>query len=298
VDELADPTPRRPLSPARTAAVGVAVLALLAAVSAATGARGRAQVPGGGLAAGAGRHAVVWGVLVLVPLGVAVGAALFVYGQVLRRRRTAETAAARRRARRRAVALGALAIALLVYWLRTGRDPLGFIHVHNPLHLGTGGSAAATPGAGHHGGVSSVDAGLAAVTWAALVVVALIAVRRIRRRRAAADDPALVHRPAVAAEEVDVDALRREPDPRRAVIAAYAAMERVMAARAFGRRRAEAPLEYAGRLAAAGAAGADHARRLTGLYVVARFGTRPVVAAERTAAADAVAALVAAGASG
>ena len=45
-----------------------------------------------------------------------------------------------------------------------------------------------------------------------------------------------------------LDDLRSEPDPRKAVIGAYAKMERTLAARGFPRRESEAPLEYLGRI--------------------------------------------------
>ncbi len=44
--------------------------------------------------------------------------------------------------------------------------------------------------------------------------------------------------------EETVEDLRREPDPRRAIVAAYARMERSLLPRRLGRRRAETPLEY------------------------------------------------------
>jgi Domain of unknown function (DUF4129) len=51
-----------------------------------------------------------------------------------------------------------------------------------------------------------------------------------------------------AALDESVDDLRAERDPRRAVIAAYARMERVMARHGFPRLRSEAPLEYLARV--------------------------------------------------
>ena len=54
---------------------------------------------------------------------------------------------------------------------------------------------------------------------------------------------------AIAATvETTIDDLRSERDPRRAVIAAYAQMERTLGARGLYRKPAEAPFEYLGRI--------------------------------------------------
>ena len=49
-----------------------------------------------------------------------------------------------------------------------------------------------------------------------------------------------------AAVDESLDDLRAEPDPRRAVIAAYARLERVLAAHGLPRFAAEAPLSTCG----------------------------------------------------
>ena len=51
-----------------------------------------------------------------------------------------------------------------------------------------------------------------------------------------------------AAMDESLDDLRAEPDPRRAVIKAYARLERVLAGHRLPRRAAEAPLEYLARM--------------------------------------------------
>jgi hypothetical protein len=68
-----------------------------------------------------------------------------------------------------------------------------------------------------------------------------------------------------------IDDLEAEPDPRRAVIAAYARMERNLAGHGLRRRPSEAPLEYLRRvLLGLGARGAP-VERLTELFERARF---------------------------
>jgi Domain of unknown function (DUF4129) len=292
VETLSEPSPRRPLSPARTAAAAAGVAVLLAVVSAATGATGRTGVPGGGAAAAVGGHVLLVVVLALAPLALAAGVAVVLYGQMLRRRDPA-LAALRRRARRRTVAFVLVVVAILAYTVRTGTDPFGFLHVARRLGFGRGGgSAPAGGGAPRHGGATGLDLGLVAAAWLAFLVGAVVLLRRRLQLRSAPAAEVAGEAVDDDAGTVDLDALRAERDPRRAVVAAYAAMERVMAARALGRRRAEAPVEYAGRIAAAGAAGAEHARRLTGIYLAARFGAGQVAPGQRDAAVAAVAALL------
>jgi hypothetical protein len=87
-----------------------------------------------------------------------------------------------------------------------------------------------------------------------------------------------------------IDAIRRDPDPRRAVIAAYARMEQALAGAGVPRRPAEAPLEYLGRALRHLDAGRPAVTRLTELFAQAMFSTH---AFDRSMQDDAVDALVA-----
>jgi hypothetical protein len=73
-----------------------------------------------------------------------------------------------------------------------------------------------------------------------------------------------------------LDDLRNEPDPRKAVIGAYAKMERTLAARGFPRQESEAPLEYLGRILGIVEGSGHSARRLTRLFERARFSPHDV----------------------
>jgi len=79
-----------------------------------------------------------------------------------------------------------------------------------------------------------------------------------------------------AALDLSLDDLRAEPDPRRAVIAAYARLEDVLAAHRLPRRAAEAPLEYLARMLAELEVSDRAARRLTGLFERAKFSQHAV----------------------
>ena len=99
-----------------------------------------------------------------------------------------------------------------------------------------------------------------------------------RRRRVARGErriPRLAEELA-AALEVSLDDLRAEPDPRRAVIACYARLERVLAAHGLPRAPAEAPLEYLRRMLAELSVGARAASRLTDLFERAKFSQHAV----------------------
>jgi hypothetical protein len=88
-------------------------------------------------------------------------------------------------------------------------------------------------------------AGLAVVAMAAIVAAGLLA---DRRRRVPPRTPA---ERLVELVDDTLDDIERDPDPRRAVIAAWARMERGLAAAGLPRTPAEAPFEYVARVLAA-----------------------------------------------
>ena len=79
-----------------------------------------------------------------------------------------------------------------------------------------------------------------------------------------------------AALDESLDDLLTEPDPRRAVIAAYARMEAVLARSGLSRSPAEAPREYLGRALRGLGAGGDSVARLTTLFERAKFSPAEV----------------------
>ena len=80
------------------------------------------------------------------------------------------------------------------------------------------------------------------------------------------------------AQAVDesLDDLRAEADPRRAVIAAYAKLERVLAGYGVARRPSEAPLEYLSRVLASLQVGDEAVATLTHLFERAKFSHHAV----------------------
>jgi uncharacterized protein DUF4129 len=287
-----DPPPPGPLSAARTAALAASLVLLLTVVSLAarSGDHDR-PVPGSGVATTTGHHALIWVMLVVGPIVAVLGLGFFFYAQIAGRR-DPELIAIRRRARRRQIAIAAVVIAGFVYAVRTGDNPLGFLHVTNPfanLHPNAPGKGHPAP-AGHSGGFTTIDWVIAALTWLLLAAGAVFAFRRFRTRRAeaAAAAAAAAARYEDEPPDLGLERLRAEADPRRAVIGAYAIMDRVMADRALGRRRSEAPLEYLGRMTAAGYARITALGRLTRLYARARFSTHPIDRGMQAEAVEAV----------
>lgn len=132
-------------------------------------------------------------------------------------------------------------------------------------------------------------------SWTPVAVVAasagalLIGIVSARRR---VPEVALPERSSAAALRRTVldsiEDLREEPDPRRAVIAAYARMEQDLSSNGLPRRVWEAPLEYLDRALIELDVDPVSASRLTTLFESARFGHHPV---DEGMKAEAIAAL-------
>jgi hypothetical protein len=87
---------------------------------------------------------------------------------------------------------------------------------------------------------------------------------------------------------LSLEDLRGEPDPRRAIVAAYARMLAVLGRLGVRRRAAEAPMEYLRRLLGALEGDPGPVRRLTDLFERAEFSRQPVTEAMRGEAIDAL----------
>lgn len=280
--------PHRPLSAARTAfavaATGAAFLLVAAATRAGSGTPSRP--PGWGAFSTAVAHTANGAVLALAPLFMLAGVAAILAGQVLSRRRAAEherlnPGAKRKRLLRWAILLGSLvAIGFMVHY--------GVVHLPTMRLPKFGGGSHPQSGAAAHGAngqASSTDWTIAIVLWIGLAAALMVLVRRHLRRRPL---------PAAAAAAAGVDAgpgidyarLRGIADPREAVIATYAEMERTLAGRSLARDPAEAPREYLARILHGLRRSRSAARKLTGLYERARFSPHPVDAGMRGQAID------------
>jgi hypothetical protein len=163
--------------------------------------------------------------------------------------------------------------------------------------LHAGGSSHAPPGSGGSHPIGSTGAGGHATppaTWwpvlfVALGVVALFFTSSSRRRPRQLPESVATEDETIALLDASLDDLRREPDPRRAVVAAYARMERRLAVRGFARQPSETPTEYLRRALSAGTSGertvgVEPLRELTELAELARFSATPIDEAMRARA--------------
>ena len=85
--------------------------------------------------------------------------------------------------------------------------------------------------------------------------------------------------------------LEAEPDARRAVIAAYARMEGVLARHGLRRKPSETPVEYLGRILGGLTSRFDAVARLTGLFEEAKFSRHEIDGAMKNEAIDALRAI-------
>jgi hypothetical protein len=136
---------------------------------------------------------------------------------------------------------------------------------------------------------------VAGVALAAMVAVVAAQLAADRRRRRPPKTPA---ERLVDLLDDTLEDLEREPDPRRAVIAAWARMERGLAAAGLPRHPAEAPFEYAARVLEAalvptgqgtlsgfpGPLRPGSVHRLTGLFERAKFSQHRIGEGDRSQA--------------
>ena len=132
--------------------------------------------------------------------------------------------------------------------------------------------------------VDGPSEGGSGTAWWPLLAVAVLAVGGavigLRARRPPLpdleDDEESMDATLPALLALGIEALRAEPDPRRAVIAAYARLEAGLAASGQPRRANETPSEFLARLLAASGLPPDALSALTHLYELARFSDRPL----------------------
>lgn len=199
-------------------------------------------------------------------------------GMFLRRSRGAEDEDGGRRWLRRLAVLAALVVGVIL--LQGVLPDADAEHVHgadDPLDAGAGVDVL------HWSAwVAVLTIGLAGAAGAALWLRARSA--RARVDPLATTDP---DREAAAIRAAHAALADQSGDPRAAVVRCYAAMEEVLASAGASRRRAESPEELLARAVADGRLPAEPGRRLTDLFLVARFSSAPVtdddVAAGRAA---------------
>lgn len=167
-------------------------------------------------------------------------------------------------------ALGAALVAAAVIGTRSAR---------NPVRFGSGSFGLAPLGSSPSTGTRGGFALPGWLPWTALaILVAAVGVGLLvlwRRREPGPTETSETASASRAAVEAAIGALG-ESDPRRAVIAAYAAMQSTLGERGVVRSPAEAPREYLERALVASRATEREARTLTGLFEEARYSKHPI----------------------
>jgi hypothetical protein len=221
-------------------------------------------------------------------IAVVAGGVLFVYGLLQRKAVAREVATGRYRNSMVGWIVLAAVYAAVWYFRPTDILPNGDSGIEDPIipdHEVAQGAAAQTNSRPYE----------AEISWPMLVLVAAVvlagiaayvASRRRRRGRAPTREE-LAEQLAVALDD-SLDDLRAEADPRRAIIAAYARLERVLAAGGVPRRPAETAQEYVPRVLASLALDPAAIERLANLFTRAKFSQHDVDTAMKEEAIDAL----------
>ena len=178
-----------------------------------------------------------------------------------------------------------LAVAALV-------TPFAVLFTRKPRSLATRPAPAAPriglaqPAASAHAPVWPLITGMVI----AILVVLILAVLSRRGRRARTPRPGRSPlAPLLDSLAAGSQALIAGGEPRAAIIACYAAMERGFAAAGSAPAVADTPAEVLARATGAGLVRAEPAETLTGLFRRARYSTHPMTRADSRTAADALA---------
>lgn len=275
--------------PTKHLVVLLALIGLLVAV--AVGSTGSVPVGTGGTRSPSDRFLDV--TISLFMLWMAVGTVLLVLLLVSRRGVLAEAVVERKGGRRNALTVTLVSLvllALLIRWLSTGEnDGQGLLDRFGPR------SGRSNPNVSSE--TPSYEPEFA--TGPLLIVLGVLAVaiigwviaHRARRRSLPPTSESLYPALTDVLEET-LDDLRAETDPRRAVIGAYARMERTLGAYGLPRLPAEAPDEYLQRIFADLEVSRRSVSRLTSLFAWAKFSGHDVA---REMKDEAIAALEAVG---
>jgi Domain of unknown function (DUF4129) len=276
---------------------GAAVTALLAFVAIAS----HAHRPGGGTGGGSAQAPSLLSdyiatiALVIMPIG----AVLVIWGLANRRRQQALQG--RRNWRRELVAVAIISLLLSVAVV-TAEKRQG----------GPNGRAGALPPIGILGGTTGpqarqkrqpepVQQHTPRWRWLPVLVLGSLLVgifvtagvvsAQARRNREALDDEAELKRALDEVLSDSLDDLRAERDPRRAVIRAYARMEKTFAAYGVPREEHETPVEYMGRVLDSLRVSSYAVQRLVQLFERAKFSPHEVGPSMKDDAIEALAGL-------
>ena len=261
---------RRGGSGGRTLAVAAAVLVLVAVVAVASG----GSTPSGAVGAHRPSEGFLDAVVSLFVVGMAIATVVVAVMVSFFGRYQPDGSPRKRKSTVQSLVTFIVAMVLLTIVVRSLAGSVGpRLRPPAPHGAAGGGDSSAAP-AGYEPEFTMWPV-LAVAALAGIAVVAWWLAARGRRQ---AREP-LGTTPAEALADVlaeTLDDLRAERDPRRAVIAAYARMERALAASGLPRGPSEAPEEYLGRILSDLAVTGRAAARLTSLFAWARFSGHDV----------------------
>jgi len=251
-------------------AFGVAALIVVVAIAS------RGSTPSGGAGARRPADTLLDILLSLYIVSLAAGAVLFLYLLALRRTQLAEPGSGRRRDWRNTIGMLVLVGAALLLARNFSSRRLEGVEVTVPQAPGAGGATATALGEeGYEAEFAWVPVSITLGLLALAVAGIWWSGRSRRRARGERSGNPLADALAAAVDE-SLDDLRAEPDPQRAVIAAYARLEWVLASHGLPRKMSEAPLEYLGRMLGELSVSPPAARRLTDLFERAKFSQHAV----------------------
>ena len=277
---------------------GAALTALLAFVAISS----HAHRPGGGSGGGSAESPTLVGdylatiALIIMPIG----AVLVVWGLANRRKQAALTG--RTSWRRNLIAAGVIS-ALLIVLVVTAENRQG--RARRPAVGPTQGAILGAP-LGAKGPRKAVKVDTAPPhrprwQWLpvlvlgslllGIVVTTAAAVAHGRRNREALDEEAQLARALGEVLSDSLDDLRAERDPRKAVIRAYARMEKTFAAYGVPREEHETPLEYVARVLDSLRVSSFAVRRLVQLFERAKFSPHTIESSMKDDAIEALAGL-------
>jgi len=189
-------------------------------------------------------------------------------------------------------------LAMLVVSLLLGLA-LARAHFHRPpaTHRKSTKQTGTNPGAATNARPNPKTIRNARLRWDEIAIVAAllaalgVAIFASRRSSPLKEWTLRPHEEVALALDESLDDLRSEPDVRRAIIAAYARMERALAAAGLPRRPSEAPFEYLSRALQSLHASAGAVARLTDLFERAKFSHHEPDESMRDEAIDALVAI-------
>jgi tetrahydromethanopterin S-methyltransferase subunit B len=129
---------------------------------------------------------------------------------------------------------------------------------------------------------------MAAGIFAVIFAASLTALIASQRRRSKLVREITVAQELMAMLDETLDDLRNEADPRKAVIAAYARMEKILSAHGLARRPSEAPLEYMRRVLTELRITEEAVTKLTALFERAKFSEHEIGPEAKDEAIDAL----------